>query len=117
MVRELMGYYRSLSPDSAQYPAAQGYLETLAQEEQSMRQALTHLRIDTYANTGFPGQPQQYAHLFSMQTRPYLYASKRYRIPFGWYANPIPSTCATAWMIMLANHYNPFAYSGIHSYN
>jgi hypothetical protein len=43
----------------------------------------------------------------SSSTKPYLYASKRYLIPFGWYANPIPSTCATAWMIMVANSYNP----------
>jgi hypothetical protein len=43
---------------------------------------------------------------------PYLYASRRYHIPFGWVANPLPSTAATAWMIMLANSYDPFGYGG-----
>jgi hypothetical protein len=41
-----------------------------------------------------------------------LYASKRYAIPFGWFANPLPSTCATAWMIMEYYGYNPFTLGG-----
>jgi len=114
MVRELSRHYRSIPQTSAHYPAAQGYITTLAGEEQSMLKGLARLRIDTYTAADFPGQPQRYARLLSLQTRPYLYASKRYRIPFGWYANPLPSTCATAWVIMLANHYNPFAYGGNH---
>lgn len=114
MVRELARHYRSLAPDAPQHPAAQGYVEALEREEQSMLKGLDGLRLDTYPATAFPGQPQQFGQLFALQTRPYLYASKRYRIPFGWYANPMPSTCATAWMILLANHYNPFAHGGAH---
>jgi hypothetical protein len=30
-------------------------------------------------------------------------------VPFGWYANPLPSTCATAWRVMLARNFNPLA--------
>jgi len=112
MVRELARHYRSLAPESPKHPVAQGYVEALDQEEQSMRTALDRLRLDTYPATAFPGQPQHFGQLFALQTRPYLYASKRYLIPFGWYANPMPSTCATAWMILLANHYNPFVHGG-----
>ena len=43
---------------------------------------------------------------------PYLYASKRYFIPFGWNANPLPSTCSTSWVIMLQKHFNPFVLGG-----
>jgi hypothetical protein len=44
--------------------------------------------------------------------QPYVYASRRYAIPFGWYANPLPSTCATAWVLMLAAGFDPFGYGG-----
>src|SRR5262249_8326489 len=44
-----------------------------------------------------------------------LYASQRYNIPFGWYANPIPSTTSTSWTIFLHYDYNPFQLGG--SYN
>lgn len=63
-------------------------------------------------NTDFPGKPDSYNKLINQSLKPYLYASKRYFIPFGWYANPIPSTCATAWAIMLTDRYDPFGYAG-----
>eukprot|EP00475_Leptophrys_vorax_P033916 TRINITY_DN540_c0_g1_i1.p1 TRINITY_DN540_c0_g1~~TRINITY_DN540_c0_g1_i1.p1 ORF type:complete len:488 (+),score=133.80 TRINITY_DN540_c0_g1_i1:215-1678(+) len=43
------------------------------------------------------------------------YASKRYAIDFGkggWWANSIPSTTSTAWMVMLQKNFNPFYYGG-----
>jgi hypothetical protein len=43
---------------------------------------------------------------------PWLYASRRYLIPFGWQANPLPSTCATAWALLLDAHYDPFGLGG-----
>lgn len=36
-----------------------------------------------------------------------LYANARFYIPFGWYANPIPNTAATAWTLCLEENYNP----------
>lgn len=37
-----------------------------------------------------------------------LYAGTRYWIPFGWYANPLPSLASTGWAVMVANNFNPF---------
>jgi len=38
----------------------------------------------------------------------YLYANKRYYIPWGWWANPIPNLVSTAWAYLIQNGYNPF---------
>ncbi|MFH1753561.1 MAG: glycogen/starch synthase, partial [Candidatus Omnitrophota bacterium] len=42
----------------------------------------------------------------------YKYANKRYPIPFGWWANPIPSLCACSWAIMVDNDVVPFILGG-----
>jgi len=112
MVRNMLAYYQTIPAASSQYDPARRFIETLEHDEQAMLTAIKNLRIDTYATVGFPGQPHNYAKLLSLPTLPYVYASKRYLIPFGWYANPLPSTCSTAWMLMLENRYNPFAYGG-----
>ncbi len=113
MLRSMIGYYQTLPPDSPHYGEAKQFTASLKADERAMLAALENMRIDTYARIHFPGQPRNYPRLQPLgQTRPYLYASKRYMIPFGWYANPIPSTCATAWMIMVANGFNPFIYGG-----
>jgi hypothetical protein len=113
MVRTMIAWYQTIAPDAPRYQTAQDYVAALQRDEQSMLAALSKLRLDNYATAGFPGTPDNYHHLLPLQTRPYVYASKRYLIPFGWYANPLPSTCATAWMLMLANSYNPFVYGGV----
>lgn len=112
MVRAMLKYYQILSPASPHYQAARALITTLKKDEQTMLTALSTLRSDTYASGHFSGTPRQYDQFFTLATKPYLYASRRYLIPFGWYANPIPSTCATAWMIMVANGYNPFIIGG-----
>jgi hypothetical protein len=38
----------------------------------------------------------------------YLYSNRRFFIPFGWWANPVPSLVSTAWIILLDRGYNPF---------
>lgn len=40
------------------------------------------------------------------------YANKRYWIPFGWWANPLPSVASSAWAAMLDNSFNPFHLGG-----
>jgi phosphoribosylamine--glycine ligase len=47
--------------------------------------------------------------LLATGSQPYLYANRRAMVPFGWYANPLPSTCATAWRVMLTRNFNPLA--------
>lgn len=37
-----------------------------------------------------------------------LYASTRYWIPFGWFANPLPALASTGWAVFVANSFNPF---------
>lgn len=108
MVRSMLGHYQTVPQSSSRHREAQGMITALQQDEHTMLTAMDKLRTDSYAGAGFPGTPVRYNQLFTLSTKPYLYASRRYLIPFGWYANPIPSTCATAWMIMVANHYNPF---------
>jgi len=40
------------------------------------------------------------------------YSNKRYFIPFGWWANPIPSTASTGWAVMTDMNFNPFVLGG-----
>ncbi len=42
----------------------------------------------------------------------YLYASERYFIPFGWWANPVPSLASSAWVIFIDLKFNPFVLGG-----
>ena len=112
MVRAMIAHYHAHPSQTAQQEAAGRIVEDLQRDERAMLAAMEKLRADTYPTSDFIGKPNNYKKLFTLSTKPYLYASKRYLIPFGWYANPIPSTCATAWMIMVANGYNPFIPQG-----
>jgi len=47
----------------------------------------------------------------------YLYANKRYFIPFSWWANPIPSLASSAWVILIDSGFNPFILGGGPDYN
>ena len=89
-----------------------GPMPALAQDEAAMLQGLQSLRYDRYLNTAFAGKPDRFAALVPQDSLPYLYASRRAFVPFGWYANPLPSTCASAWVVMLAARYDPFRYGG-----
>jgi hypothetical protein len=46
-------------------------------------------------------------------SKAYLYANTRYFIPFGWWANPIPSLVSSSWVILTDLSYNPFELGGI----
>ncbi len=115
LVRSLAAHYGRIAPQAPQYAEARGWLEELRRDEQSMLAGLGRLRLDAYRATPFAGKPPDYERLLPRQgdTQPYVYASRRYAIPFGWYANPLPSTCATAWVIMLAAGFDPFGYGGV----
>ena len=78
---------------------------------------MQHLQFSRYIKTRFPGKPRDYANLIveptsPVRSEPYLYSSRRYLVPFGWYGNPLPSTSSTAWAILVADHYDPFGYGG-----
>jgi hypothetical protein len=42
----------------------------------------------------------------------YVYANKRFFIPWGWYSNPIGALCSTAWAVMQERNFNPFEFGG-----
>jgi hypothetical protein len=111
-VRNMIQHYGSIAPGSAEYAEAQPLLRTLKQDENDMLQGVQTQRADRYALTDFPGKPPSSVLTAPRDLQPYLYASRRYFIPFGWYANPIPSTCSTAWMIMVAEHFDPLGFGG-----
>jgi len=46
------------------------------------------------------------------QTTAVLYSNVRYKIPFGWYANAIPSTASTGWAVLVDKNFNPFVIGG-----
>jgi hypothetical protein len=112
MLRNMIRYYAAAAPPPRDIPRARLYEKDLREDEKSMMEGIQTLRYDRYLTTSFPGKPDDYQNLVILPTKPYLYASRRYFVPFGWYANPLPSTCASAWVIMLANDFDPFAYGG-----
>jgi len=42
----------------------------------------------------------------------YVYANKRFFIPWGWFSNPIAALCSTAWSVMQERNFDPFHYGG-----
>lgn len=107
-VRCLMVDYQ---PDSTKFASLQA-------DHDAMMTNILNLRTDKYLAAGFPDGLE--APYFPYVNPPeghlaFLYASKRYAIPFGWYANPIPSTTSTSWTIYLHYDYNPFQLAGTYT--
>jgi hypothetical protein len=42
----------------------------------------------------------------------YVYANKRFFIPWGWFSNPISALCSTAWSVLQDQNFNPFEFGG-----
>jgi hypothetical protein len=42
----------------------------------------------------------------------YVYANKRFFIPWGWFSNPISALCSTAWSVLQARNFDPFHWGG-----
>lgn len=85
-VRMLAEHYQESRPEWAR---------ELVEDAQLMREGMEKLKVDT-------GDGQT----------AYLYASRRFYIPFGWWANPIPSLVSTSWMLLLDEGFNPFVLGG-----
>ncbi|MDA8137280.1 MAG: hypothetical protein M0036_01400 [Desulfobacteraceae bacterium] len=110
MVRNMFNYYRRADAGDDK---ARAYVAALEEDEKAMLKGVIHLRLDHYSEFEIPGKPNNYSDLIASRSQPYLYASRRVFIPFGWYANPLPSTSATAWIILVADGYDPFGYGGV----
>jgi hypothetical protein len=101
-VREMIGHYAALDAKDPAAAQAGEWLAELRADERGMLEGLETLRLDHVPDAGFDA-------LLATGSQPYLYADRRAMVPFGWYANPLPSTCATAWRVMLARNFNPLA--------
>ncbi|MBU1367389.1 MAG: PKD domain-containing protein, partial [Candidatus Omnitrophica bacterium] len=84
--RELANYYQDSHPDWA---------AECANDALTMREGIGAFKVT-----------------FDNGEESYLYANKRYYIPFGWWANPIPSTVSTAWVYLVDKGFNPFILGG-----
>jgi len=114
MVRILLTHYGDL-PSSGP-----GSGTSLLSDLNSMSKNVLSLRSDLYPTTKAYSnvRPPHWDKLIpfpSSGTRAFLYANKRYFIPFGWWANPLPNTTSTAWMILLQYNFNPFKIGGDYS--
>lgn len=101
-VRGMIAHYGELAARGEGGQAVQRWLAGLREDEAGMQAGIERLRLDHHPVRGL--EP-----LRASGTLPYLYADKRELVPFGWFANPLPSTCASAWRIMLAYGFDPFA--------
>lgn len=116
MVRVLITQYTAAETSSKYTAKEQGqaaqYVQCLQKDHDSMVKHLLSLRNDQYAKTDAYAttRPTGYNNLIpiSPDKLAFVYASKRYMIPFGWFSNPIPSTTSTSWSLMLHYNYNPF---------
>jgi hypothetical protein len=88
-------------------------VEMLQTDYDSMFKHLMTLRTDVYPTTSAYDsvRPAQIVTMPSDKNA-FLYASKRYMIPFGWFANPLPSTASTSWAVMLHYNFNPLGPRG-----
>ncbi len=88
-----------------------------------MKEGLKHLSTDYYPDSAVFAKdvPQTKTQKYDQLVIPgmnkttsqgMVYASKRYFIPFGWWANAVPSTASTAWAVMEHYPYNPFSFGG-----
>lgn len=115
-VRNMIRYYGS-APVGIDAARARVLVGVLQADEAAMLDGLERMRYSRYVQGHLPGKPPRYADLIVEPTHPvasepYLYSSRRYRIPFGWYGNPLPSTSSTAWAILVADRFDPFGYGG-----
>ncbi len=94
-------------------------VQDLQKDHDSMLKNLMTLRTDLYSTTEAYSsvRPGDYLSLVPIPSDKlaFLYASKRYMLPFGWYANPLPSTTSTSWAILLHYNFNPFKIGGDYS--
>ncbi|MDP2920865.1 MAG: hypothetical protein Q8O12_00655, partial [Candidatus Omnitrophota bacterium] len=86
-VRKLAFYYQKNHPE---------WVSELNNDAITMREG-----IETLKREVAPGQTA------------YLYANKRYLIPFGWWANAVLSTASTMWTYFIDKGFDPFVLGGV----
>ncbi|MEE9337913.1 MAG: hypothetical protein V3U87_07515 [Methylococcaceae bacterium] len=113
MLKSLIAQYTLLE---SIHPYVKKYVASLKVDLQSMETHISVLRVINYSKISMFNsvRPENYDSLVSLakNQQAYLYASKRYFIPFGWYANPLPSNASTSWALLMNYNYNPFTLGG-----
>lgn len=120
MIRALITQYSKIKESDTATKEQKQFVEDaisdLQKDHDSMMKNIVSLRNDKYeTNDAYKDvRPANYGKLINIPDNKlsFIYASKRYFIPFGWFANPIPSTTSTAWIIMLNYGFNPFTLGG-----
>jgi hypothetical protein len=104
MVSSLIDHYSKSGVDVSQ----------LKSDLASMQSGVQNLRSDKYLAAGFDQATPaaNYVALPKSDGAGYLYASKRWAIPFGWNSNTLPSLTSNAWIVMNQFEFNPFQYNG-----
>jgi hypothetical protein len=98
------------------YPDLKSDLANMVKGVKSLRTD----KFNEYSGTAYPKDtPKNYASIVKIpdDRLGFMYASKRYAIPFGWYANPLPSMASTSWAVMLNYDFNPFSLGGSYKSN
>ncbi|KTC86785.1 hypothetical protein [Legionella brunensis] len=103
-LQALIDYYSQLGINTVE----------LERDLQSIQDNFFHLRNDEYLSANFVGAtPKEFYTVLSIELgRAYLYASRRFVLPFIWNANTLPSTTATSWVLINKFNFNPFQYTG-----
>ena len=113
MLNILVAQYSS---QKASHGDAKKYVASLKIDLQSMEAHISALKVTNYSRQSLfdSVRPPNYDSLVGLakNQQAYLYASKRYFIPFGWYANPLPSNASTSWALLMNYKYNPFTLGG-----
>lgn len=86
----------------------------LENDRASLKHNFSHLRNDLYLDSDFVDATSREFFIIVPPAigQAYLYASKRFPIPFDWNANTLASIDANAWVIMNNFDFNPFQYKG-----
>ncbi|MBA3535300.1 MAG: hypothetical protein H0T84_01625 [Tatlockia sp.] len=86
----------------------------LSEDLNALEQNILHLRNDLYleANFMYGTTKDFFITLPTNLGQAYLYASRRFPIPFDWNANTLVSTLANCWVLMNNFNFNPFQYRG-----
>ena len=89
-------------------------MKLLKKDERGMSRSILKLTTDNYSQVNEFIKPQNYHSLINLPSSKvaFLYSNCRYYIPFGWYANPLPSMASSTWPIFLHFQYNPFELGG-----
>ncbi|MBA2656388.1 MAG: hypothetical protein H0U70_05310 [Tatlockia sp.] len=80
----------------------------------SLQQNILHLRNDLYLESNFIEATDRsfYINLPTDQEHAFLQSSRRFARSSDWSSNTLPSTSASAWILMAHFNFNPFQYKG-----